>query len=108
MVQRAQTDLMAVGILMMLIANFLFATHDTTVKWMLTLGFPALQLAVFRYAGHFAISAGLTVWHRDWARLKGGGRPGLVALPACLSLPDIWQAPRETYRQISTYHLQAP
>ncbi len=77
---RPQADLMAIGIVMMLVANFLFATLDTSVKWMLGFGIPALQLAFFRYAGHFAISALGMLRQRDWDRLKGGGRPGMVTL----------------------------
>ena len=77
---RAPSDLMAIGILMMLVANFLFATLDTAVKWMLTLGLPSLQLAFFRYAGQFAISSAGIFWHRDWTRLRAGGRPWMVAL----------------------------
>ncbi len=50
---------------MMLVAYFLFATLDTSVKWMLGLGFSALQLAFLRYAGHFVISLGE-------AAIKGG------------------------------------
>ena len=73
---RPVSDMMAVGITMMLAANFLFATLDTTVKWLLTLGLPALQLAFFRYAGHFVISCAGVLRTRDWDRLRGGGKPG--------------------------------
>ena len=59
------TDRVSLGIVMMLIAYFLFATLDTSIKWMLGLGFSALQLAFLRYAGHFVISVGESL-------LKGG------------------------------------
>jgi drug/metabolite transporter (DMT)-like permease len=44
------------GIVLMLIANLLFAVVDASSKWLLALGLPALQLAFFRYAAHFAIT----------------------------------------------------
>lgn len=41
---------------MMLVANAFFASIDTTVKWMIGLGVPALQMAFLRYAGHFVVN----------------------------------------------------
>ncbi|MCK0120064.1 DMT family transporter [Loktanella sp. F6476L] len=52
-------DRIGVGILMMLVVYLLFTMVDTTAKWLIGLGFPALQVAFLRYAGHFAISAGI-------------------------------------------------
>ncbi|WP_372574202.1 DMT family transporter [Ruegeria jejuensis] len=50
------SDRPTLGIVMMLTAYLLFSVVDTSVKWMLALGLPALQLAFLRYAGHFVIS----------------------------------------------------
>lgn len=78
-------DRAELGIVMMLVAYLLFATLDTSVKWLVVGGFHAFQLAFFRYVGHFAISliliggGGLS-----WSRF-GSGQIGLVLLRAsCL------------------------
>lgn len=47
------------GILLMLVAWFLFAMVDVSAKWMVLAGFSAFQLAFMRYAGHFVISIGM-------------------------------------------------
>ncbi len=44
------------GIGLMLAAWLMFAVVDTSAKWLVTLGLPAMMLAFFRYAAHFAIS----------------------------------------------------
>lgn len=44
------------GIAMVLGAWFLFSVVDTSVKWLLLAGLPALQLAFMRYAGHLALA----------------------------------------------------
>jgi drug/metabolite transporter (DMT)-like permease len=49
---------------MMLVVYFLFTVVDTTAKWLIGLGFPAVQMAFMRYAGHFAISAGIAATGR--------------------------------------------
>lgn len=46
---------------MMLLAYLLFSVVDTSVKWLLSFGFPALQLAFLRYAGQFVITVGLAL-----------------------------------------------
>lgn len=43
---------------MMLVANFFFALVDTSTKWLLGVGFVAIQLAFLRYAVQFIFSAG--------------------------------------------------
>ena len=40
----------------MLVVYMLFTMVDSSAKWLIGLGFPALQMAFMRYAGHFAIS----------------------------------------------------
>ncbi len=52
----ALEDRARLGIVMMLGAWFLFALVDTGAKWVVVAGIPAIQVAFFRYAGHFAIS----------------------------------------------------
>ncbi len=81
MTTRAQAlPVAGAAIAMMLLAIFLFATVDTAAKWVIGLGLPAVQVAFFRYTGHFVISLGLMTARRDWNRMRGGGRLGLVIL----------------------------
>ena len=44
------------GIGLMLLAYFTFSMVDSSVKWLVTLGIPSMQLAFMRYAGQFSIS----------------------------------------------------
>ena len=53
---RANEDKAGLGIAMMLIAYLFFSVIDTSVKWLLLAGLPAIQLAFMRYFGHFIIS----------------------------------------------------
>lgn len=53
---RPLVDNVSLAIGMMLLAYLLFATLDSSTKWMLGLGVPALQLAFLRYAGHLAVN----------------------------------------------------
>lgn len=60
-----------VGIIMILIANFLFSFVDTAAKWLAILGMSALQIAFMRYVGHFIISMGLFAKEGfDWKVIK--------------------------------------
>ncbi|WP_342077623.1 DMT family transporter [Yoonia sp. SS1-5] len=68
---RGLPQTIAAAIVMMLMANFLFSTVDTSAKWLMGLGASALQMAFLRYAGHFAISLGLFAW-------RGKAGPALV------------------------------
>ncbi|MEO1549770.1 MAG: DMT family transporter [Pseudomonadota bacterium] len=66
---KALEDRTSLGIAMMLGAYFLFSLVDTSVKWLVLAGLPAVQLTFFRYVGHFAISltqiaAGGLTWDR--------------------------------------------
>lgn len=56
MVAKQLEDRPGVGIAMVLVAYFLFSFVDTSVKWMLLIGFHAFQLAFLRYFSHFIIS----------------------------------------------------
>lgn len=72
------------GIAMMLVAYLFFAFIDTSVKWLVLLGFHAFQLSFMRYVGHFLIS--LTQIARggfSWQRF-GSAHMGLVVLRAFL------------------------
>ncbi|MBM7066839.1 DMT family transporter [Actibacterium sp. 188UL27-1] len=59
---RALEDRAELGMAMMLVAYLVFAFIDTSVKWLVLAGLPAVQLAFMRYAGAFAISAVQIVW----------------------------------------------
>ncbi len=58
---RATEDRAQLGIAMMLAAWFFFSLIDTSVKWLVLAGLPALQLAFMRYFAHFFISTGLVL-----------------------------------------------
>lgn len=53
---QAIEDKPQLGILMMLAAWFFFSVVDTSAKWLVLAGFPAIQLAFMRYSVHFLIS----------------------------------------------------
>ncbi len=79
---QVRQDRAELGIVMMLAAYFLFATLDTSVKWLVVGGFHAFQLAFFRYVGHFVISlAHIAGGGLSWSRFATG-QIGLVMLRA--------------------------
>lgn len=55
-IPQSNADLPRLGILMMLVAWFIFSFVDTGAKWLAVAGIPAFQLTFMRYAGHFGIS----------------------------------------------------
>jgi drug/metabolite transporter (DMT)-like permease len=55
-IARANQDRPMIGIALILSAYFCFSLIDTSVKWLVIAGLPAMQLAFMRYAGHFVIS----------------------------------------------------
>ena len=55
-IAQSNADLPRLGILMMLVAWFIFSFVDTGAKWLAVAGIPAFQLTFMRYAGHFGIS----------------------------------------------------
>lgn len=79
-----------VGIIMILIANFLFSFVDTGAKWLAILGMSALQIAFMRYVAHFVISMGLFAKEGfDWKVIKCE-KQGLVILRAfCIMFATI-------------------
>jgi drug/metabolite transporter (DMT)-like permease len=82
----AVADRPGLGIAMMLGAYLMFAGIDTSVKWLVLAGLPALQLAFMRYLGHFVISLGLILRNgldRDTFR---AAHMGLVLIRASLLL----------------------
>ena len=58
---RALEDRPQLGILLMLAAWLLFSSVDVSAKWLALAGVPALQVAFFRYAGHFALALAIIV-----------------------------------------------
>ncbi len=58
---RANEDRATLGIVMTLGAYVFFAFIDTSVKWLVLSGLPAMQLAFMRYLPHAIISTGLTL-----------------------------------------------
>ena len=65
------------AVLLMLAANFFFAVVDSSSKWLLTLGYAALQLAFFRYLSQLAITTALVVRK---PQALAGLQPNLVKL----------------------------
>ena len=69
---------------MMLAAWLCFSLVDTSVKWLVLAGVPALQLAFMRYLTHFVISLGSVLKARQgWEAFKTE-RPSLVLFRAYL------------------------
>ncbi|WP_298261158.1 DMT family transporter [uncultured Litoreibacter sp.] len=60
----ALEDRASLGIAMILVAWLFFSMIDTSVKWLVLAGLPAMQLAFMRYVGHFFIST--------WLVMRGG------------------------------------
>ncbi len=56
---RPREDRASLGIAMMLLAWLCFSVVDTSVKWLVIAGLPALQLSFMRYFVHFLLSGAL-------------------------------------------------
>ena len=65
-------DRPGLGLALMLAAVSLFACIDTSAKWLIVAGLPALQVAFVRYAGHLALALALCL-------SREGPRPILAA-----------------------------
>lgn len=80
LVAQARQDRAGLGIAMMLSAYLFFCFVDTSVKWLVIGGLPALQLAFMRYFGHLLCSIAMIL--RGGASLDrfATGQLGLVAL----------------------------
>ena len=72
---------------MMLVVYLLFTTVDTTAKWLIGLGFPAMQTVFMRYAGHFAISLGLAT--RGHTPLRHSKLPLIILRGALLAVGTV-------------------
>lgn len=78
------------GIIMVLIAYFLFSFVDTSAKWLGLLGMSALQIAFMRYFSHFVISLGL--FGNDgfnWNVIKCEQQFLVILRGACLMLATV-------------------
>ncbi|MEL6168623.1 MAG: DMT family transporter [Pseudomonadota bacterium] len=73
----ARADRAGLGIALTLVAWLLFAATDASVKWLVTAGFPAFQLAFMRYAVNLVLSGGIALRHRE---VLGGADRGQLAL----------------------------
>lgn len=83
---QTRQDRAQLGIAMMLVAYLFFAMIDSSVKWLVIAGIPAIQLAFMRYVGHFVISTAIVLrGGADLERFKTA-RPGLVVFRAYLLL----------------------
>ncbi|MBA5777581.1 DMT family transporter [Stappia sp. F7233] len=56
---RANEDRPMLGIALMLFAYAVFSCIDTSAKWLVLAGIPAMQLSFMRYLGHFVLSLAL-------------------------------------------------
>ena len=77
-------DRMGLGILMMLGTWAFFAATDTTVKWLVLAGVPALQLAFLRYAVALTVSVGVGLSRGSVAGLHSRGEMVLVLVRGSL------------------------
>lgn len=75
---RANEDKPFLGIMLMMLAYFMFSFVDTGMKWMSLLGYSALQLAFMRYLSHFIVSTSLMARDGFSPELLRSDRPFLV------------------------------
>lgn len=71
---------------MMLAAWCLFAMVDTSVKWLVLLGLPALQLAFMRYATQFAVTLAISGTGGSGSLWPGKDIAGMLLIRAALLL----------------------
>ena len=77
---QANQDRAALGIAMTLGAYAFFSLIDTSVKWLIVAGLPAMQLAFMRYLPHFIISTALVIRQgASWSNFQTN-HLGLVVL----------------------------
>ena len=81
---KANEDRAKLGIVMMLAAWLCFSFVDTSVKWLVLAGVPALQLAFMRYLTHFVLSLGSILKAKQGWEAFRTEKPGLVWLRAYL------------------------
>jgi drug/metabolite transporter (DMT)-like permease len=77
-------DLPMAGIALTLFAYLTFSCLDTSAKWLVLAGIPALQIGFMRYALHFVVSAAMVARHGGGLSRFGSDRLGLVLVRAVL------------------------
>jgi len=83
-IAKPREDRVGLGIAMMLLAWFFFAFVDTSVKWLVIAGLPALQLAFMRYFGHVILSTLMIARSGAGSMRRPRKHLGLVVLRALL------------------------
>ncbi len=79
------TDRLSLGFSLMLGAFLCFALLDTSAKWLVVGGLPALQVVFMRYLGHF-LATFAVYWPREGLRMFKSKTPGIQTLRAVLLL----------------------
>ena len=74
-------DRVFIGLMAMVGAVFFFTMIDTSAKWLVIAGLPAIQVVFIRYAGHFAMSVVLFIPREGAGALKSNA-PKLQAMRA--------------------------
>lgn len=72
------------GIVLMLVTYFFFSCVDTSAKWLVLTGLPAIQIVFMRYFGHLLISIGLIAREGISLSRFGTDQVGLVLLRSML------------------------
>lgn len=72
------------GIALTLFAYLTFSTLDTSAKWLVLAGIPALQIGFMRYAMHFVVSVAMVARQGGGMARFGSDRMGLVLLRGAL------------------------
>ncbi len=81
---RSREDKALLGIQLMLVAWLFLAVVDTSVKWLVIAGLPALQLSFMRYFVHFLMSWGMLARNGSGSVRLPSRHAGLVWLRAAL------------------------
>ncbi|MEL6265129.1 MAG: DMT family transporter, partial [Pseudomonadota bacterium] len=67
------------GLAIMALAVVCFTMIDTTAKWLILAGLPALQVVFVRYAGHFLLALAMYLPREGWSAFRSAS-PGKQAL----------------------------
>jgi drug/metabolite transporter (DMT)-like permease len=81
---KANEDRPMAGIAMVLFANLTFSCLDTSAKWLVLAGIPALQIGFMRYAVHSVFSVGMVARKGGGWSSFGSDQLGLVVLRGVL------------------------
>ena len=71
------------GLLVMALAVLFFTSIDTSAKWLILSGLPALQVVFARYAGHFLVSLVIYL-PREGREALRSNRPGRQVIRSLL------------------------